>query len=413
MQDWISSAVTAINPMPVWIIVVATLLVAVVAGLLFHHLLFLTIDKWLRNTENYIWLLVLEKLRAPSAFAAVIFFTTLLLQLTPIGSALAALLARVLQIALIALLTWMAIVITEIFGSVYLRRLQVDVEDNLLARKHATQVRILKRAAVTVIAVIGTGFLLMSFDAVRQYGVSLFASAGVAGLAVGLAARPLLSNLIAGVQIAMTQPIRIRDVIIVEGEYGTVEEITSTYVVVQLWDWRRLVLPLSYFIEKPFQNWTRETSSIIGAVTFNVDYSTDVAAIRSKLNEIVAANPRWDRRIVNLQVTDATADTIQLRALVSAATSAAAWDLRCEVREDLIEFVKTKMPECLPRRRQQLVDREAAPTLPPADNVEARQPEKAGLVGGRSRSQVAGERIPRSASKGKSQHGVSPPRSTR
>ncbi|ANW00853.1 mechanosensitive ion channel protein MscS [Bradyrhizobium icense] len=403
MQDWISSVATAISPMPVWIIVVATLLVAVVAGLLLHRLLFLTIGKWLRNTEHYVWLLVLEKLRAPSALAAVIFFTTSLLQLTPISGALAALLARVLQIALIALLTWIAIVVTEIFGSVYLRRLQVDVEDNLLARKHATQARILKRAAVTVIAVIGTAFVLMSFDAVRQYGVSLFASAGVAGLAVGLAARPLLSNLIAGVQIAMTQPIRIQDVIIVEGEYGTVEEITSTCVVVQLWDWRRMVLPLNYFIEKPFQNWTRENSSIIGAITFNVDYSTDVAAIRSKLNEIVAENPRWDRRIVNLQVTDATADTIQLRALVSAATSAAAWDLRCEVREDLIEFVNTKMPECLPRRRQQLVDREAAaPPLPPADNVEARQPEKAGLVGSRSRSQVAGQRIPRSASKGKS-----------
>ncbi|WP_334446652.1 mechanosensitive ion channel family protein [Bradyrhizobium sp. AZCC 1610] len=162
-----------------------------------------------------------------------------------------------------------------------------------------------------------------------------------------------------------------------EGEYGTVEEITSTYVVIQLWDWRRMVLPLSYFIEKPFQNWTSESSSIIGAVTFNVDYSTDVPTIRSKLNEIVAANPRWDRRVVSLQVTDPTAETIQLRAHVSAATSAAAWDLRCEVPEELIEFVNTRMPGCLPRRRQQVVHREV---VAPATDVEARQSEKMGLA---------------------------------
>jgi small-conductance mechanosensitive channel len=348
---------TVINSVPAWGVVAATLLIAAVAGLLVYRLLFSALQKWLRKSDHFAWLLVLHKLRAPSALATMVFSTTALLQLAPISGASADVLARVLQIALIALLTWIAIVVTEIFGSVYLRRLQDDVEDNLVARKHATQARILKRTTMTVISLIGLSFVLMSFDAVRQYGVSLFASAGVAGLAVGLAARPLLSNLIAGVQIALTQPIRLQDVVIVEGEYGTVEEITSTYVVVQLWDWRRMVLPLNYFIEKPFQNWSREDSAVIGSVIFNFDHTTDVPAIRSKLTQMVADNPRWDRRIVNLQVTDAREDTIELRALVSAQNSAAAWDLRCEVREGLLQFVNTEMPECLPRRRQQLVDR--------------------------------------------------------
>lgn len=149
---------------------------------------------------------------------------------------------------------------------VHLRRYSLDAEDNLLARKHVTQVRILKRATDTLIVIMAIGAVLVSFDQVRQYGASLFASAGVAGLAVGPAARPLLSNLIAGVQIAVAQPTRLDDVVVIEGEYGTIEEIASTYVVIKLWDWRRMVVPLSYFIEKPFQNWTRETSAIIGAM---------------------------------------------------------------------------------------------------------------------------------------------------
>jgi small-conductance mechanosensitive channel len=194
----------------------------------------------------------------------------------------------------------------------------------------------------------------MSFDAVRQYGVSLFASAGVAGLAIGLAARPLLSNLIAGVQIAITQPIRIQDSVIVEGEYGTIEEINSTYVVVQLWDWRRLILPLNYFIEKPFQNWSRDSESIIGSVMIHVDYCADVPAIRRKLEQLVKTMPLWDGKVVNLQVSEATETSMQLRILVSARTAASAWDLRCLVREALIAFVSKELRYSLPQPRRQI-----------------------------------------------------------
>ena len=165
--------------------------------------------------------------------------------------------------------------------------------------------------SIDIILVLFTfGAALMTFQTVRQYGVSLFASAGVAGIVAGLAARPVLSNLIAGVQLAMTQPIRLEDAVIVENEYGNIEEITSTYVVVRLWDWRRMIVPLTYFIEKPFQNWTRESSTLIGAVLINVDYRAPVAAIRNKAQAIVKASSRWDGRVFNVAVTDFKHDTM-------------------------------------------------------------------------------------------------------
>ena len=168
-----------------------------------------------------------------------------------------------------------------------------------------TQVRVLLRAGDVLVVMVTFGAALMTFEPVRQFGVSLFASAGVAGIVAGFAARPVLSNLFAGVQLAMTQPIRIDDAVIVENEWGTIEEITSTYVVVRLWDWRRMIVPLSYFIEKPFQNWTREGSALIGSAMIYVDYRAPVGAIREKLNEIVKSSKNWDGKVVNLQVTDA------------------------------------------------------------------------------------------------------------
>jgi small-conductance mechanosensitive channel len=191
----------------------------------------------------------------------------------------------------------------------------------------------------------------MTFPAVRQYGVSLFASAGAAGIVVGLAARPLLSNLFAGVQLAITQPIRIDDAVIVENEWGLVEEITSTYVVIRIWDLRRMVVPLSYFIEKPFQNWTRQTGTLIGSVMLYVDYSAPVDAIREELERIVKASSHWDGDVLNLQVTDAKERTMELRAIMSAGSSGEAFNLRCEVREKLIAFLQREHPAALPRER--------------------------------------------------------------
>jgi small-conductance mechanosensitive channel len=356
MNMWISYVSSLIDGTPSWAILAAIVVGATVAALAVHRFVFFLLERKLRNADHFAWLLILRKTKGPAAFAAVMVALSLSLQLGPISGSAADVLTRLMQVAFIALFTWVAIVTTDIFGSIYLRRSRLDVEDNLLARKHVTQIRILKRAAVTIIALIGIASALMTFDQVRQLGVSLFASAGVAGLAIGLAARPLLTSLIAGVQIAMTQPIRIQDAVVVEGEFGAIEEITSTYVVVQLWDWRRMILPLNYFIERPFQNWTREKSSIIGAVIIYVDYSADVGAIRRKLEEIVKTTTLWDGRVVNLQVTDVTEMSIQLRALASARTPAAAWDLRCLVREALIGFVSRELTSSLPRSRRQIID---------------------------------------------------------
>jgi small-conductance mechanosensitive channel len=227
----------------------------------------------------------------------------------------------------------------------------VDVADNLTARKAVTQVQLVKRAIDVLLAILTIGFALMSFDSVRQFGISLFASAGVAGIAAGLAARPLLGNLIAGMQIAITQPIRLGDVLVINGNWGTVEEISSTYVVMKVWDLRRYIVPLSYFFDNPFENWTRTSSSLIGTVLLYVDYSVPVEAVRRKLTEIVHAHPLWDGQAASLQVTDAREQTIELRALVSAADSGKAFDLRCDVREKLIAFLLREYPGALPRRR--------------------------------------------------------------
>ncbi len=222
---------------------------------------------------------------------------------------------RILLVLFVLALGWAAAIALDIGTEIYLRRFRTDVEDNLLARKHVTQMRILQRVAKTLLAIVTVAAALMTFSEVRQYGVSLFASAGAAGLILGLAARPVLSNLLAGIQIAMTQPIRVEDQVVVEGETGWIETITSTYVVVRIWDLRRMIVPLTYFIEKPFQNWTYESAEQIGSVTLRVDYTVPVARLRQKLDEIVRQSPLWDGRVATLQVTDTTNEFVESRAL--------------------------------------------------------------------------------------------------
>ncbi|OYW74366.1 MAG: hypothetical protein B7Z37_18145 [Verrucomicrobia bacterium 12-59-8] len=199
--------------------------------------------------------------------------------------------------------------------------------------------------------------MLMVFDSVRQYGSSILASAGIAGLIVGVAAQRSIAGLLAGFQIAIAQPISIDDVVVVEGEWGRIEEITLTYVVVRIWYQRRLVLPINYFIEKPFQNWTRQTAEVPGTVFIQVDYSAPVGELRDELTRIVKASGHWDGRVVGLQVTDSLDSTLELRALASAADGSKARDLRCEIREKLVEYIRTNHPESLPRIRMGLDDR--------------------------------------------------------
>jgi small-conductance mechanosensitive channel len=342
---------------PNWIVATALIGGSVLLALIVYSLIVQTLRSTfgVRHPKTRA---LLTHSKGPLKLALIVLGLSLAIRIAPIDDRIATVFGNILNVAFIALLGWTALTAVQIGAQVYLRRYSLDAEDNLLARKHVTQVRILKRATDTLIIIMTVGAALMSFDQVRQYGVSLFASAGVAGLAIGLAARPLLSNLIAGVQIAIAQPIRLDDVVVIEGEYGTIEEIAPTYVVIKLWDWRRMVVPLSYFIEKPFQNWTRETSAIIGSVFLYVDYTVPVDELREKLMEIARASPLWDGRVVVLQVSDAKDHSVELRALLSARSAPAAWDLRCEVREKLIACLQEEYPDALPRARQQFVQRE-------------------------------------------------------
>jgi small-conductance mechanosensitive channel len=338
--------------------VIALLIIAVALGVALS--LHKTVRKLIRRTlaERYpAAFSMFTRMRNVTQFALLILALSVALPVAPLDPVSATWLARLLLVSVIALIGWAALTALQIGADLYLRRFRLDVEDNLLARKHVTQVRVLLRSADVLVLIITVGAALMTFEPVRQYGVSLFASAGVAGIVAGLAARPVLSNLFAGVQLAMTQPIRLDDAVIVENEWGQVEEITSTYVVLRLWDLRRMIVPLTYFIEKPFQNWTRESSAIIGSVLLYLDYSAPVVDIRKKLFEVLGQCPLWNKQVAHLQVTDAREDTIEVRALVSANSATAAFDLRCQVREKLIDWLQRAHPEALPRRRQEQVSR--------------------------------------------------------
>jgi small-conductance mechanosensitive channel len=227
----------------------------------------------------------------------------------------------------------------------------MDVEDNLSARRIYTQVSVIRKIIVTAVVIIATGSILMLFDPVRQFGTSILASAGIAGVVIGFAAQKTLGNVLAGIQIALTQPLLIDDIVVVEGEFGQIEEITLTYVTVRTWDLRRLILPITYFIEKPFQNWSRVSTELLGTVILYLDYQVPLGELRKELKRLVENNPKWDRKVCGLQVTDTKQSTIEVRALVSSTDPGKMFDLRCDVREGLIDFLRRHHPESLPRVR--------------------------------------------------------------
>jgi len=255
------------------------------------------------------------------------------------------------SLVLIGMVAFVLYQLVDVVAAFVLRQHRVDVTDNLRARAIHTQVLVLKKVAIAVNAVFTVASMLMVFDSVRQFGASILASAGVAGIIVGFAAQRSIATLLAGFQIALTQPIRVDDVVIVEGEWGRIEDITLTYVVVRIWDLRRLVVPITYFIEQPFQNWTRRSAEILGTVFLHVDYTVPLDALRAELTRILEASPYWDGKVNVLQVTDAKERTLEIRALASARDASEAWNLRCEVREKLVQFLQRNFPESLPRLR--------------------------------------------------------------
>lgn len=247
--------------------------------------------------------------------------------------------------------TWVVAKTISLVSMIVYRKFTYTHKDNIRERKIHTQALFLEKVLVAVVWVVGIAFALLSVEEVKGLGTKLLASAGIASVVVGFAAQKGIANLIAGFQIAFTQPIRIDDVVIVEGEWGRIEEITLTYVVVKLWDWRRLVLPVTYFTQQPFQNWTRTSSDLLGHITLWADYNLDVSRLRADMEAIMLSCANWDKDFWNIQVVETSENAIQLRILMSAGDASQAWDLRCEVREKVLAHIRQTQPRALPRLR--------------------------------------------------------------
>src|SRR5579863_975082 len=329
----------------------ATLAGSALVGILAYVLLFKFIDRISRRSTSTLQLLVAKQTRAPARYILPLLALTIALPVTTLSDRFKSGFEHFLTICLIGAFGWLLITFVQVVSTLITTRYSIAVADNLHARRIHTQTQVLQRVTIVCIIVVTISVILMTFPSARQIGTSVFASAGIAGVIVGMAARSTFASLIAGLQVAITQPFRIDDAVIVEGEWGWIEEIESTYVVVRIWDLRRLIVPLSYFIEKPFQNWTRTTAEIIGAVFIYVDYKLPVEPVRAELQAILKESNLWNGKTCVLQVTDFTETTMQLRCLMSANSSSIAFDLRCHVRERMIHFLQENYPQCLPTRR--------------------------------------------------------------
>ncbi len=345
----------ALSFVPPWAVSLIILAGAVAAAWLIHAAILASLRRLFHARRPYLQT-VLRATKNPTRLALLLVALAIALPTAPLGPDTKFMLVRALALATICTFGWIALTVVHIVSDLYLLNFRIDVEDNLLARKHITQVRVLMRALDTVIVIVTLGFALMTFAAVRQYGVSLFASAGAAGVIFGLAAQPVLSNMIAGIQIAVTQPIRLEDAVTVQNEYGWIEEINATYVVIRLWDLRRLIVPINFFIQQPFYNWTRQAAANMGYVLLYLDYAAPIERIREKADEIVAKSEQWSGKVINVQVTNATAQTIEVRVLLSADNAANTSNLCAEVREKLIGFLQREHPEALPRKRNEILE---------------------------------------------------------
>ncbi len=337
-----------------WLWSLAVLAGAMGLAIVAHSLLFALATRVARRPGRIIDNSLVRHAEGPTRWIFPLLAIVLALPALPVRSSVVRVLRHAVGLGLIAALAWVLILLAEVFGDALYAKYRMDVADNLGARRIRTQISVLSRIFSVVVIVVALAIMLMTFPAIHEIGTSLLASAGIAGIVVGMAMKSTLSNIIAGLQIALTGPIRIEDVVIVEGEWGWIEEILTTYVVVRTWDLRRLVVPLSYFIENVFQNWTRRTADLLAYVYIYCDYTVPVDALRQEFRRLVEASPLWDQKVCVLQVSDASERTMQVRALASASDSSKAWDLRCYVREKLIQFLQERYPESLPRIRAEM-----------------------------------------------------------
>jgi small-conductance mechanosensitive channel len=336
-----------------WLLGISLLCAVIVFGNGLHYLVFRLVRRHQTETQRRI-LGVGRYMALPARFVLLTIGLLIVLPIVPrIPLHLRAQLELTLRILLVVCMGWLGVGAVYVFQALTLNRFDITVADNLRARRVHTQMQFFRRIFIGIVLVLDAGALLWSLHdpTLWRYGTGLLASAGLASLLLAAAAKSTVSNLIAGLQIALSEPIRMDDVVIIQGEWGRIEEITNTYVVVKIWDERRLVVPLSFFIEQPFQNWTRRRSDILGTAFLYVDYTVPVEPLRAELQRIARESPLWDGRVCGLQVTNLSERTMELRCLVSSLGSSENFDLRCLVREKMVEFLRDNYPHALPTMR--------------------------------------------------------------
>ena len=327
------------------------LVAAVAIGLLLKLIIIKLMRFYQKRSRYSTFKSLITHLGKPAAWFIPLLMLNLLTSWFVIDQKLLTSLNKILQIALTVSFSILLIRSISVFEDYAYHAFDITKTNNLRERKIRTQLQFIRKFAISIIIILTVSAILLSFESMRKIGAGLITSVGIGGIIAGFAAQKSLGNLFAGLQIAFTQPIRMDDVLVVENEWGRVEEITLTYVVVCIWDQRRLILPINYFIEKPFQNWTRISADILGTVFIYVDYTLPIEAVRNELTRLLANNPLWDKRVNSLQVTDSKERTMELRALMSASDSSNAFDLRCYIRESLVTFIQQNYPDCLPKTR--------------------------------------------------------------
>src|SRR5580704_6087350 len=348
------STITGIQIRHAWFVAVFLFCGVIVLSNLVHFVVFRVLRHKEKQSKDRRWVSVHQYLSHPARAIFLITCLLIVLPLVPqVSPGVQAVVRQGLIMALVVALGWFAVGCVYVFQAAILRKYDLSAENNIRARRIHTQFQLFRRMFITFIVIVDIGALLWTFNDPRiwHYGSGLLASAGIASIIVATAAKSTVANLLAGLQIALTEPIRIDDVVVVQGEWGRVEEINSAYVIVRIWDLRRLIVPLSYFIENSVQNWTRQSSDIMGTAFLYVDYSIPVEDLRRQLNAIVQASPLWDKKVCGLQVTNLTEHSMELRCLVSSRNSSENFDLRCLVREQMAAWIQENHPTAFPIAR--------------------------------------------------------------
>ena len=351
-----------------WSLSIVAFCAAILVGLFAHDTIFRLISRVRRESpaEKSRLIAIAQRLRQPARWVVILAAIEVIIPLLPVTDIYTVIALKAGAILWCLALGWLLIACVYMVEDFLLLRNDVRASDNLAARRLRTQLQVLRRVAITLFVIADAGLILSLFhnSKIWHYGAGLLASAGLASLVLATAAKSTASNLLAGLQIALTEPIRIDDVVIVQGEWGRIEEITTSYVVVAVWDQRRLIVPLTYFIEQPFQNWTRRTSDLLGTAFLYVDYSVPVTELREEFSRVLESTPLWDRRVNSLQVTNLSEHTMELRCLASSGNSSDLFDLRCYIRERMIDFIQKNYPDAFPRTRFSAVSRKETSPIP-------------------------------------------------